>query len=165
MYRFSLRNMQHRLDMDDFSEDTFELIAVHCTEEDFRLAYLLNNYLKIKLVRAKTDLDFYKNQKQINFPLFEYEDSKNYISYNLLSNVQKILSEEVASASDFYKNVYETHYVIPEIKCDYLLKIASDSGKIKVKEIVSKINEIRQVISAYNVAVEKLKSKNNLIFD
>jgi hypothetical protein len=45
------------------------------------------------------------------------------------------------------------------------LKIASDSGKIKVKEIVSKINEIRQVISAYNVAVEKLKSKNNLIFD
>lgn len=157
--------MQHRLVMDDFYEETFELIAVHCTEEDFRLAYLLNKYLKIKLVRTRADLDFYKNQKQINFPLFEYDDNKNYISYNLLTNVRKIVSEEIIKENNFYKNVYETHYVIPELKCDYLLKITSDNGKIKVKEIISKINEIRQVISAYNVDIERLKSKNNLIFD
>ena len=39
----------HKLQVDDFYDDTYKLIAVHCALEDYRLAYLLNCYLGLNL--------------------------------------------------------------------------------------------------------------------
>ena len=53
----------HKLVLDDvFEEALYTLIAIHCTVEDYRLAYLLNKYLGINLVRKSKDLDYNKDK-------------------------------------------------------------------------------------------------------
>jgi hypothetical protein len=41
----------HKLLEDDFDDDAYSLLAIHCDSDDFRLAYLLNQYLNINLKR------------------------------------------------------------------------------------------------------------------
>ena len=48
---------------------------------------------------------------------------------------------------------------------DYFLKISSEGILNSVRTKTVAINEIKQVISAYEIASEKIKNKNNLIFD
>ena len=43
---------------DDFDNDDYLLLAIHCAIDDYRLAYLLNQYLSINLKRYVHDLDF-----------------------------------------------------------------------------------------------------------
>jgi len=52
-------------------EDDYSLIGIHSTEEDYRLAYLLNKHLGTKLSRFKHNLDFQDSEAE--FPLFEFK--------------------------------------------------------------------------------------------
>jgi hypothetical protein len=57
-------------------------------------------------------------------------------------------------------------YLLPEHKrADFFLKIYSDFEIIPMRKLVFEINQIKQVISAYTIDAEELKSKSNLIFD
>ena len=47
----------HRLLVDDFDVETYSLFAIHCTLDDYRVAYLLNKQLQINLKRKPHDLD------------------------------------------------------------------------------------------------------------
>jgi hypothetical protein len=59
-----------------------------------------------------------------------------------------------------------TTYLIPEYKkVDFFLKIQSEMETIPLRKILSGINEIKQVISVYELEPENIKSKNNLIFN
>ena len=79
----------HKLILDDvFDESVFTLIAIHCTIEDYRLAYLLNKFLRINLCRKRFDLDF-KNGKSA-YSIYHWEDKKQLIDWNLVSNICKI---------------------------------------------------------------------------
>ncbi len=49
----------HRI-LDDFYEESFSLIAIHCSLEDYALVYALNRYLKTQFRRLRTDLDIDK---------------------------------------------------------------------------------------------------------
>jgi hypothetical protein len=54
--------------------------------------------------------------------------------------------------------------LIPELKkTDFFLKLESDTPT--PKSMLAKINQIPQVVTAYAVDVNKLKSKRNLIFE
>ena len=65
-------------------EDDYLLIGIHTTQENYRLAYLLNTHLKTKLIRFKHHLDFKNSDAE--FPLFEYKDENNFINYYLINN-------------------------------------------------------------------------------
>ena len=67
----------------DFEED-YSLIGIHSSEEDCRLAYLINLHLNTKLVRFKQALDFENSHAE--FPLFEYIDKRNFTNYYLINN-------------------------------------------------------------------------------
>jgi hypothetical protein len=57
-------------------------------------------------------------------------------------------------------------YLIPEYsKVDYFLKIHSEYESILLLNIIKEINDIKRIISAYEIGVDNLKSKNNLIFN
>ena len=59
-----------------------------------------------------------------------------------------------------------TKYLLPELKnVDYFLKIYSDFEKVPLRNLISSINEVEQVISAYIIDNEQIKSKSHLIFD
>ncbi|MCW5520927.1 IPExxxVDY family protein [Aureitalea sp. L0-47] len=154
---------------EDFNTD-FSLLAIHCSADAYKMAYLLNRYLGLKLHRRRTDLDFSKQGLEISFPWFEFEDEQEYTTYDLLSNkFRTVGARTVASGGLFGEEDSEemvTENLIPELRnVDYFLKISSDSLQLPLRKMAQSINEINEVISVYTVEIDQLKSKHNLIFD
>lgn len=157
----------HKLILDDvFEEVTFTLIAIHCTLEDYRLAFLLNKHLGITLTRKSSDLDY--NNGKSTYSIFEWEDNKQLTNWSLVSNICKTESyQEINQQSLFNirEKITKTTNLIPEYKrVDYLLKIDNEYQFSKEKFILNNILKIPQITTAYSIDASQLKSKDNLIF-
>jgi len=143
-------------------EDDYLLIGIHSTEEDYRLAYLINKYLKTKFIKYKHSLDF--KDSNVEFPLFEYKNEKTYLNYYLINNKCLHVVNEQHNTGLFGGNYSTTSYLLPEKKkVDFLLKIEGCTREF-ILEIVEKLNKIDQIITSYQIETYTLKSKNNLIF-
>ncbi len=156
--------------MDDDIKEAFSLIAIHCSEESYKVAYLLNKQLSLRLQREKLDLDYSNKGLEVTFPLYHFEDKMQYTSYNLITNKCKSQTANINSSGglfgEFSSEKTVITYLVPELKkVDYFLKVHSEFEIIPLRKLIASINEIRQIISAYTVVTETLKSKNNLIFD
>jgi len=152
---------------DFFDEADFILIGIHTSIDDYRLAYLLNTKLHLNLKRRKKNLDF-KNASQ--FSIYEWEDNKQLNTWNLVSNVCKIETSNLVTENNLFNNsskVIETFYLLPEYKkVNYILKISDiQLGSKKNQRIVSQIQDIAHIVTAYQIDIDQLKSKNNLIFN
>ena len=146
---------------EDFYEETFGLIAIHSSLEDYAIVYALNNSLRTKLKRSPADLDMSEN---FSFPFFEWKDELNQRNWTLITNYSS--KEESAGSEDLFKNEisYTAHYLIPEHReVDYFLKIEQDDYEID-ETLIRVIQEIPKIITAYPIDVDQLKSKNNLIY-
>ncbi|MDT0557960.1 IPExxxVDY family protein [Ichthyenterobacterium sp. W332] len=155
----------HKLVVDDFYDASFSLIAVHCRIKDYRLAYLINQKLNLKLSRQKYDLDF--NYFAAYYAVFEWENEDQFITWNLIANQCKTEEESLQSSGSLFQNnkVQKTYQLLPELKSvDYLLKITSETGRINEKVITEKLQRIPQIITTYSVNVSKIKTKEHLIF-
>jgi len=141
-------------------DDTFKLIALHCSLRDYAMAYGINKVVKLKLERSEQDLDV----ADFSFPIFEWKDDSNDTNWTLVSNTVKKI-ERTESFGFFEEESEErTHYLIEERKeVDYFLKIDVDEN-YSLNEVVSSIKKIPKVVTAYDVDVRSLKSKKNLIF-
>jgi len=157
----------HKLLIDDFNDDTYTLIAIHCTIEDYRVAYLLNQYLNINLKRNPQDLDF--KYVAASYSIYEWEDKNQLMTWNLVSNVCKKEEDSLTSTGSLFKSqhkIIRIHNLIPEHKkVNYLLKINNDGNFINEKALIHKIQEIPQIAAVYSLDVAQLKSKDNLIFN
>ncbi|MFS4492603.1 IPExxxVDY family protein [Maribacter sp. 2308TA10-17] len=146
---------------DDFYEDSFTLLALHSSMEDYALVYALNLCLKSNFKRSSKDLDI---SEHISFPIFEWRDNSNDSYWTLITNTS--LQEENTVRTDLFMNEpsFTKHQLVPEHKdADYLLKIEHDDDSIEGKT-VKKLLTIPKIITAYVLDVDHLKSKNNLIF-
>jgi len=158
-----------KLVLDDFfEEESFSLIGIHCTIEDYRLAFLLNKTLTLKLRRQEKDID--NNNQETTFSIFEWEDNAQFKTWNLVSNVCKVVSNQLNDRLDslFSANqkITKTHHLVPEFsKANYLLKINNEFNFNKEKLILDKILKIDQIITAYSISPKSLKSKDQLIFN
>lgn len=157
----------HKLILDDvFEEALYTLIAIHCTVEDYRLAYLLNNHLGIHLTRKSADLDF--NKGKSTFSIFEWEDNKQQTVWNLVVNVCKKETEQPVNSNSLFSTeskIVQKSYLVPEYKqVNYFLKIDNEFSTKREKQIINNILKISQVSTAYLIDANQLKSKNNLIF-
>ncbi len=157
----------HKLILDDiFDEALYSLIAIHCTIEDYRIAYLLNQKLNINLARKPRDLEF--SLKASTYSIFEWEDCNDLIIWNLVSNISKtetIQESNYKSLFDTNEKIVKTNYLIPEYKkVNYFLKIDSELSLAQEKNILNKVLEIPQIATAFTVNASQLKSKDNLIF-
>jgi hypothetical protein len=157
----------HKLLVDDFYNDTFSLLAIHCTIEDYRVAYLLNQYLQIKLKRNPQDLDF--EYVAASYAIYEWEDKSHQMTWSLVSNVCKKEEDSLISTGSLFdaqSKIVRTHNLIPEYKkANYLLKIDNDGNFINERTIIHNIQEISQIAAVYSIDVSQLKSKENLIFN
>ncbi|MDN3664808.1 IPExxxVDY family protein [Algibacter miyuki] len=157
----------HKLILDDVFDDiSYSLIAIHCTLEDYRLAYLINKYLKTRLARRSKDLDFDNGQSA--YSIFEWEDEKQLTTWSLVSNTCKTESFQQATFESLFENqekITRITHLIPEYKrVNYFLKIENEFSLSKEKYILDSILEIPQIATAYSVDANDLKSKDNLIF-
>jgi len=146
---------------DDFYEDSFTLVALHSSMEDFAIVYALNLCLKSNFKRSFEDLEL---SEHISFPVFEWRDEHNDSYWTLIAN--NSTQEESLVGSDLFANEpsFTKHNLVPEYKdADYLLKIEHDDHNIE-KQVVKQLQVIPKIITAYVLEVDTLKSKNNLIF-
>ena len=162
--------VNHKLILEDDFHDDFSLIAIHCSAEPYKMAYMLNKQVPLHLSRMDLDVDFSSQGLDISFPIFKYEDELNYFIYNLVANKNKSLSAKVHSSGGLFSDTSSektiTTFLLKEFKnVDFFLKIQSDYEKVPTRNLISTINEIEQVISAYLIDKDKIKYKNNLIFN
>ncbi|WP_298365164.1 IPExxxVDY family protein [uncultured Lutibacter sp.] len=143
-------------------EDDYLLIGIHSTEDDYRLAYLINKNLNSQFKRYNESLDF--KDSDAEFPLFEWKDEKTFMNYYLINNkFLNVINEQYADGL-FGGNYSTTSYLIPEKKkVDFLLKIEG-CNEYFLMNIIEKLNNIDQIITSYQIETNSLKSKNNLIF-
>jgi len=157
----------HKLILDDvFDEVLYTLIALHCSVEDYRLAYLLNKYLGITLTRKSSDLDY--NNGKSTYSIFEWKDGKQLTTWSLVSNVCKTESYQQVNYESLFNNqekITKTTNLIPEHKrVNFFLKIDNQFNFSKEKYILNSILKIPQIATAYSIDTNQLKSKDNLIF-
>lgn len=159
-----------RLVLDSFDDEDYELIALHCSLSPYRLAFLINKHLNIQLARTREDVLFNFDDAIANFQLYKYVDEYQYNAYHLITNVfkaeQQLSSSTTLDLFDTVERQMLAKYFIPEYKSvDFFLKIASETDQFFTKNLITRLQSIPQVVTAYTVDYTQLKSKNNLIFE
>jgi hydroxymethylpyrimidine pyrophosphatase-like HAD family hydrolase len=158
-----------KLTMEELYVDEFQLIAIHTSLEDYRLAYFLNQSLSIKLKKCEDDLQVKSKKGESNFSRFEYENDDLCHTWNLIENKINISNVVVDLVDDLFssnQNLFTTNtFLLPEFKnVDFLLKINKDEAIDLIPNYISKINAIEKVSLVYVIENYKIKTKNNLIF-
>ena len=156
----------HKLLVDDFYDASFCLLAIHCGLEDYRLAYLLNKHLNLKLARKSQDIDY--NYFSAAYSIYEWEDSEYGTTWNLVSNVCKREEDSLQSSGSLFNSsntVLKTYHLLPEYKnVDYFIKISNEDSYFNEKITLQKIQAIPQIVTSYTIDIDSIKSKDHLIF-
>jgi len=156
----------HKLQLEDFDQIDYELIAIHTTLEDYRLAFKINQQLGILLSKNNDEIPIEVSKQKTSFSRFTFDDEDKMMTWDLIQNKQEIeLPVQSKNASLFQDKMVATQVnLINELKkADYLLKIEHEN-QIKIKDIINKINKIETISTVYEVDANDIKSKNNLIF-
>lgn len=146
---------------EDFYDESFIVIALHTTLEDYALVYGLNDTIKARFVRARKNFNLAENK---SFPFFEWDDQFHDMYWVLVSNHSS--EQQQIPNNDLFQNeaTYTKPRLIPEYKdVDYLLKIETDK-EFDTSKLIKNILMLPRVMAAYEISTDKLKSKNNLIF-
>lgn len=151
----------HKL-LNDFYEHSYALIAIHSPLEDYRLAYFMNANLNLCLKREQ---DMFIDEENSQISVFQWDDEVSETCWTLLTNTGKI--RVAGNQNNLFKNEESTYinYLIPEHKkVDYFLKIDDGDTFRNIQPTLKKIMEMQQIVTAYTIDPNQLKSKNNLIF-
>ena len=157
----------HKLHIDEFDEVDYELIAIHTSLEDFRLAYFLNQKLPILLSKSESEIQINIKEGVTFFSRFIYENTNNDSCWSLVQNKNEVTTltnnnnQNLFGESSF--EVATKAFLLPELKkVDYFLKI--ENSDAEMEKIIASMNTISQIATVYSVDSNSIKSKNNLIF-
>ncbi len=144
----------------DFYDDNYVLIGIHTTLKKHRLAYFLNRELNILLeVPDNNRLEEIQNY----FYSHIYNDKNNHCKYFLIQNTSV---EIIKKGTGLFEEEEKITYFLPEKKkVDYFFKIEGFSYN-KLYDIISNIENIPQVSTAYEIYKQEINDKNKpkLIF-
>lgn len=132
---------------DDFEYD-FKLVGISCHERDYRVCWGVNQSLSLPLSREESEIEVFhkKNNRKSRHTIFSTYNYDSEEEVHLIANRSK------------------AGYLIPEQKhADYLLMVKGD-GILNFNQIVPDLKKISFVLTAFNIEVSQLKSKENLIF-
>ena len=159
----------HKLDIGEFDEIDYCLIAIRTSLENYRLAYFINQRLPINLSMCSEDVQIHSKSGDTYFCRFYYHDDENEVVWNLIQNINEVVHENQHALPDLFSEmtmeVATKVYLLPEFKkADYFLKIENLNDSLTVENIKQKLNTIEEIETAYAVDTNQIKSKNNLIF-
>jgi hypothetical protein len=158
----------HKMSLDDIGKAIYQLVAIHTSLEDYRLAYFINQNLPINLKKSHSNIQIWSKEGETQLSRFEYEDEKKNVLWNLVQNKSSITNLSQSNSLDLFANSNSKFsskiYLLPEFKkVDYFLKIENEDD-VDITTITNLINKIERVSIVYNVEIQTIKSKNNLIF-
>lgn len=152
---------------DDLGYD-LDLIAIHASLEPYFLAFLLNKHIGVKLERHQEDLTLFFNSRSISFARYDYHDKHQDINYYLIENKVKVENDiDKQGLFNTEKSLSISNFITDRPKVDYFIKVVEDGyafSKAKQK-IIKALNQIPQIVTAYSLSVDELKTKENLIFE
>ena len=138
---------------------------MHSSLEDYSLAYTLNLYLKSNFKRRLKDLEISGN---VTVPVFEWKDEITDRYWTFFTNKGRGMKTMIETGLFKEASFPEYHMVAEHREVDYFLKIEQEGSesqrKVEIEKTISKLFAIPKIITAYTVDIQKLKSKNNLIF-
>ena len=154
----------HKIQINDFISDDYELIAIHSSLEDYKLVYCLNRELGLQLQKNDNYVEIAILEGKSAFENFAFDDEKNDVIWTLIENKTTIINSDKQTSS-LFEQVDITVFLLPEYKkADYLIKVENIDYGFDADEIIDKILKIKNVTTAYTIDTTNLKSKNNLIF-
>lgn len=154
----------HKIQINDFVSDDYELIAIHSSLDDYKLAYMLNKELGVQLSKNNAYVEIAIPEGKSAFSNYIFDDEKNDVVWTLIENKTTIINSNKQTTS-LFEQVDITVFLLPEFKkADYLIKIENIDYGFDSESIIDKIQEIKNVTTAYAIDITNLKSKNNLIF-
>jgi hypothetical protein len=159
----------HKLDLGEFDEIDYYLIAIHTSLEDYRLAFFINQLLPINLSKSKNEIQINIKEGETNFSRFYYYDHEKAITWNLIQNKNEVVQQKKGISHNLFSNVTmevsTKVFLLPEFKkVDYFLKIENIEDTKSVSTIQAILNKIDSISTLYTVDINQIKSKNNLIF-
>ena len=159
----------HKLDLGEFDEIDYHLIAIHTSLEDYRLAYFINQKTGLNLSKNKNEIQITIKEGETKFSRFFYDDKRNGVFWNLIQNKNEVIQQKSESSQTLFSNikmeVSTKVHLLPEFnKVDYFLKIENLAETMYLKKIQNLLNTIENISTVYTVETNKIKSKNNLIF-
>jgi hypothetical protein len=159
----------HKLDLGEFDEIDYYLIAIHTSLEDYRLAFFINQKLPINLSKSVNEIQINIKEGETNFSRFYYNDIESTITWNLIQNKNEVVQYKKGNTqnlfSDVTMEVATKVFLLPEFKkVDYFLKIENNDDAMNVSKIQLLLNTIDSISTVYIVDTNQIKSKNNLIF-
>lgn len=159
----------HKLSLDEFDEIDYNLIAIHTSLEDYRLAYFINQKLPVNLAKSADEVQINIKEGETKFSRFYYYDEENTVAWNLVQNKNEVVQEQNDQIQNLFSSSTESIstkvYLLPEFKkADYFLKIDNTDDSIDINQIKTILNTIDNITTVYTVDTEQIKSKNNLIF-
>lgn len=159
----------HKLDLGEFDEIDYHLIAIHTPLEDYRLAYFINQTLTINLCKNGNEIQINIKEGETKFSRFSYQDAENAVYWNLIQNRNEVIQQKNEKSRNLFSNiameVSTKVFLLSEFKkVDYFLKIENMDYLMNVEQIQIQLNTIDSISTAYPIDLNKIKAKNNLIF-
>ena len=129
----------------------FSLYGNISISKDYRLAWLINKYLDLHLTKAEDINISFINDENLVISNYLYETE--HAQLRMLKNKSEDRKSDKMS------------YLIPELnKFDYLIMKNGRIGELSDQELLSEIQKIKEVQYIVALDIDKLKSKENLIF-
>jgi hypothetical protein len=156
----------YKLELDSFYND-FNLIGISATIEGFKIAYLINKKMGFNFSKCRNDVMMKVKNNSLAFEIFKFHNQKTRSTLYLVQN-KSTYTLQTTSASNALFDVDQTlhKYLINSHKqAEYLIKIEDDYNHMNTKAMVSSLNEIPQLVSAFEIPFEDIKSPENLIFE
>lgn len=156
----------HKLSLGDFDQVDYDLIAIHTSLEDYRLAFKINQNLGILLSKNDQEVPFEINKQPVSFSRFTFDDEIAMMTWDLIQNKQEVELPDGDANNLFFGAstiTMQVNLVTDLKKVDYVLKIEHDE-QIDCKEIIYNLKKIDLITAVYEVDPNEIKSKNNLIF-
>ena len=124
----------------------FELLAICTKAKDYKLCWSLNNKLGYGFKKEDKDIEIIVKGEKFNFPFYSYYCEDTHTSYNLIANKCK------------------GQYLLSEQKqADFFIKI-TDNFNESLTDFTSRIKQLDFVLMAYEIKLDNLNKKENLIF-
>lgn len=128
-------------------EYDFDLFGVSSSLKDYKLAWHINNELKISLQRGDDYVLEFNNGKSIAVSFYQYESENCVIK--MLKNRSLIETQT-------------TDFLVPELKhFDYF--VLKEGLFMENEEFINALRKVKGVEYSVEVDIDKLKSKENLI--
>lgn len=160
-----MKTKKHKLDLDDFFEEDFRLIAIYSEEEDYRMAYLLNFYLNLHFVKTENII---LDKEDHEFNVYEFKDKTHYIDWFLIHNYFLVNTKSELNQGlfeDFSTETTKPVFLLNELKkAKFLLKIEADENDQFYDVLIKNIIQIPQIYTAELVDLQRIKKLDYLLF-